>query len=71
MRIVKDPFTNKMIVSLDEFEMKQFNEKKYFNVTTQSVKVFLEDIYELISNDIEKIKQYEEKKRNEDLFNNK
>ena len=71
MRIVKDPFTNKMIVSLDEFEMKQFNEKKYFNVTPQNVKVFLEDIYELISNDIEKINKYEENKRNENLFNNK
>jgi len=69
MRIAKDPFTKKLIVSLDEFEGKQIVDKKYFNITYQSLKVFFEDIQELITSDLKKIEQYEERKRNEDLFN--
>lgn len=69
MRIVKDPFTGKLLVSLDAFEMKNAKEKSVFEITYANLKVFFDDIYSIINTEIDKIEKEKEKKRNEDLFN--
>ena len=69
MRIIKDPFTGKLLVSLDTFEMKQAKEKSVFEITYGNLKVFFDDIYSLINTEIDKIIKEKEKKKNEDLFN--
>ena len=69
MRVIKDPFTGKLLVSLDAFEMKNAREKSVFEITYANIKVFFDDIYNIINTEIEKIEKEKEKKRNEDLFN--
>jgi hypothetical protein len=69
MRIIKDPFTGKLLVSLDAFEMKSAKEKSVFEITYANLKVFFDDIYAIINSEIDKIEKEKEKKRNEDLFN--
>jgi len=69
MRIIKDPFTGKLLVSLDAFEMKNAKEKSVFEITYANLKVFFDDIYAIINTEIDKIEKEKEKKRNEDLFN--
>ena len=69
MRIVKDPFTGKLLVSLDAFELKQSREKSVFETSYANIKVFFDDIYSIINTEIDKIEKEKEKKRNEDLFN--
>ena len=69
MRIIKGPFTGKLLVSLDAFEMKNAREKSVFEITYANLKVFFDDIYNIINTEIEKIEKEKEKKRNEDLFN--
>ena len=70
MRIIKDPFTGKLLVSLDAFEMKNAREKSVFEITYANIKVFFDDIYNIINTEIEKIEKEKEKKRNEKLLNN-
>jgi hypothetical protein len=69
MRIIKDPFTGKLLVSLDAFEMKNAKDKSVFEITYANLKVFFDDIYAIINSEIDKIEKEKEKKRNEDLFN--
>jgi hypothetical protein len=69
MRIIKDPFTGKLLVSLDAFEMKNAREKSVFEITYANLKVFFDDIYNIINTEIDKIEKEKEKKRNEELFN--
>ena len=69
MRIVKDPFTGKLLVSLDTFELKQSREKSVFETSYEKLKVFFDDIYSIINTEIEKIELNKERKRNEELFN--
>jgi hypothetical protein len=69
MRIIKDPFTGKLLVSLDAFEMKNAKEKSVFEITYANLKVFFDDIYAIVNSEIDKIEKEKEKKRNEDLFN--
>ena len=70
MRIVKDPFTGKLLVSLDTFEVKQVRDKSVFETSYANLKVFFDDIYSIINTEIEKIELSKERKRNEELFNN-
>ena len=69
MRIIKDPFTGKLLISLDAFEMKNAKDKSVFEITYANLKVFFDDIYSIINTEIDKIEKEKEKKRNEDLFN--
>jgi len=69
MRIIKDPFTGKLLVSLDAFEMKNAREKSVFEITYANLKVFFDDIYNIINTEIDRIEKEKEKKRNEELFN--
>lgn len=68
MRIVRDPFTGKLLVSLDAFELKQSREKSVFETSYANIKVFFDDIYQIIDTQINKIEKEEERKRNEELF---
>jgi hypothetical protein len=68
MRIIKDPFTGKLLVSLDAFEMKNAREKSVFETSYANLKVFFDDIYAIVNSEIEKIKIEKERKRNEELF---
>lgn len=49
MRIIKDPFTGKLLVSLDAFEMKNAKDKSVFEITYANLKVFFDDIYSIIN----------------------
>jgi hypothetical protein len=69
MRIIKDPFTGKLLVSLDAFELKQSREKSVFETSYSNLKVFFDDIYNIIDTQLQIIQEEKEKKRNEDLFN--
>lgn len=69
MRIVKDPFTGKLLVSLDEFERKQYREKNVFDMTYGKIKVFFDDLHEIVMKEIDILEKEYEKKRHEDLFN--
>lgn len=68
MRIIKDPFTGKLLVSLDTFEIKNAKEKSVFEITYASLKVFFDDIYAIVNSEIDKIEKEKERKRNEELF---
>jgi hypothetical protein len=49
MRVIKDPFTGKLLVSLDAFEMKNAKEKSVFETSYANLKVFFDDIYAIIN----------------------
>ena len=55
MRIIKDPFTGKLLISLDAFEMKNVKEKSVFEITYSNLKIFFDDIYSLINVEVDKI----------------
>ena len=69
MRIIKDPFTGKLLISLDAFEMKNVKEKSVFEITYNNLKIFFDDIYSLINVEVDKIIKEKEKKEHEKLRN--
>ena len=69
MRIIKDPFTGKLLISLDAFEMKNVKEKSVFEITYSNLKIFFDDIYSLINVEVDKIINEKEKKEHEKLRN--
>lgn len=74
MRIVKDPFTGDLLLSLDAFERKQMKDKGYIKISIKdnffgALKVLWEDISSIITEEIKTIQTQKEKKRHEDLFN--
>lgn len=74
MRIVKDPFTGDLLLSLDAFERKQMKDKGYIKISIKdnffgALKVLWEDISSIITQEIKTIQTQKEKKRHEDLFN--
>tara|TARA_B100000900_G_scaffold56188_1_gene42006 strand:- start:205 stop:420 length:216 start_codon:yes stop_codon:yes gene_type:complete len=69
MRIIKDPFTGKLLISLDAFEMKNVKEKSVFEITYSNLKIFFDDIYSLINVEVDKIIKEKEKKEHEKLRN--
>jgi hypothetical protein len=74
MRIVKDPFTGDLLLSLNDFERNQINDKGLIKISMKdnffgALKVLWEDISSIITEEIKTIQTQKEKKRNEDLFN--
>ena len=74
MRIVKDPFTGDLLLSLDDFERKQMKDKGYIKISIKdnffgALKVLWEDISSIITEEIKTIQTQKEKKRHEDLLN--
>ena len=73
MRIVKDPFTGDLLLSLDSFESKQVKEKGYVKISTTnnyfgSLRVLYEDLSTILTEELRTI-QTQEKKRHEKLLN--
>jgi len=74
MRIVKDPFTGDLLLSLDSFESKQVKEKGYVKISTTnnyfgSLRVLYEDLSTILTEELRTIQIKQEKKRHEKLLN--
>ena len=76
MRVVKDPFTGDLLLSLDSFESKQVKDKGYVKISTTnnyfgSLRVFYEDLSTILTEELRTIQTLQEKKRHEKLLNKK
>jgi len=76
MRVVKDPFTGDLLLSLDSFESKQVKEKGYVKISTTnnyfgSLRVLYEDLSTILTEELRTIQTLQEKKRHEKLLNKK
>ena len=76
MRILKDPFTGDLLLSLDSFESKQVKEKGYVKISTTnnyfgSLRVLYEDLSTILTEELRTIQTLQEKKRHEKLLNKK
>ena len=74
MRVVKDPFTGDLLLSLDSFESKQVKEKGYVKISTTnnyfgSLRVLYEDLSTILTEELRNIQTLQEKKRHEKLLN--
>ena len=76
MRVVKDPFTGELLLSLDSFESKQVKEKGYVKISTTnnyfgSLRLLYEDLSTILTEELRTIQIKQEKKRHEKLLNKK
>jgi|TARA_Y200000002_G_scaffold259598_1_gene215329 hypothetical protein len=76
MRVVKDPFTGDLLLSLDSFESKQVKDKGYVKISTTnnyfgSLRVLYEDLSTILTEELRTIQTLQEKKRHEKLLNKK
>jgi hypothetical protein len=76
MRIIKDPFTGDLLLSLDSFESKQVKEKGYVKISTTnnyfgSLRLLYEDLSTILTEELRTIQIKQEKKRHEKLLNKK
>ena len=74
MRIIKDPFTGDLLLSLDSFESKQVKEKGYVKISTTnnyfgSLRLLYEDLSIILTEELRTIQIKQEKKRHEKLLN--
>jgi len=74
MRVVKDPFTGDLLLSLDSFESKQVKDKGYVKISTTnnyfgSLRVLYEDLSTILTEELRTIQIKQEKKRHEKLLN--
>ena len=76
MRVVKDPFTGDLLLSLDSFESKQVKDKGYVKISTTnnyfgSLRVLYEDLSTILTEELRTIQTLQEKKIHEKLLNKK
>ena len=74
MRIIKDPFTGDLLLSLDSFESKQVKDKGYVKISTKTnffgyLKVLHDDLSAIITEELRNIQLNKEKKKHEKLRN--
>ena len=74
MRILKDPFTGDLLMSLDSFESKQVKDKGYVKISTKTnffgyLKVLHDDLSGIITEELRNIQLNKEKKKHEKLRN--
>lgn len=74
MRILKDPFTGDLLMSLDSFESKQVKDKGYVKISTKTnffgyLKVLHDDLSAIITEELRNIQLNKEKKKHEKLRN--
>jgi hypothetical protein len=74
MRILKDPFTGDLLMSLDSFESKQVKDKGYIKISTKTnffgyLKVLHDDLSAIITEELRNIQLNKEKKKHEKLRN--
>ena len=68
MRIVKDPFTGELLLSLDNFESKQVRDKGYVKISTKTnffgyLKVLHDDLSAIITEELRNIQLHKEKQQ--------
>ena len=68
MRILKDPFTGDLLLSLDSFESKQVKEKGYVKISTKTnffgyLKVLHDDLSAIITEELRSIQLQKEKQK--------
>jgi|TARA_A100001011_G_scaffold164719_1_gene173368 hypothetical protein len=73
MRILKDPFTGDLLLSLDTFESKQVKDKGYIKISNTSsffgsLRVLYEDLSTIVTEELRTIQTYKEKKEHEKLL---
>jgi len=73
MRIVKDPFTGELLLSLDTFESKQVRDKGFVKISTGinffgSLKLLHDDLSAIITEELKNIQLNKEKKQHEKLL---
>ena len=69
MRVVKDPFTGDLLLSLDSFESKQVKDKGYVKISTKTnffgyLKVLHDDLSAIITEELRNIHLQKEKQKN-------
>ena len=73
MRILKDPFTGDLLLSLDTFESKQVRDKGFVKISNHSsffgsLRLLYEDLSTIITEELRDIQLNKEKKAHEKLL---
>ena len=74
MRIIKDPFTGDLLLSLDSFESKQVKDKGYIKLSTGisffgSLKLLHDDLSAIITEELKNIQLHKEKQQHAKIRN--
>ena len=74
MRIIKDPFTGDLLLSLDSFESKQVKDKGYIKISTKTnffgyLKILHDDLSAKITEELRNIQLNKEKTKNAKIRN--
>ena len=74
MRIIKDPFTGDLLLSLDSFESKQVKDKGYVKISTKTnffgyLKILHDDLSAIITEELRSIQLNKEKTKNAKIRN--
>ena len=74
MRIIKDPFTGDLLLSLDSFESKQVKDKGYIKISTGisffgSLKLLHDDLSAIITEELKNIQLHKEKQQHAKIRN--
>tara|TARA_R110002012_G_scaffold184858_2_gene351374 strand:+ start:450 stop:701 length:252 start_codon:yes stop_codon:yes gene_type:complete len=74
MRILKDPFSGDLLLSLDSFESKQVKDKGYVKISTKTnffgyLKILHDDLSAIITEELRSIQLNKEKQRNAKIRN--
>lgn len=74
MRILKDPFTGDLLLSLDTFESRQVKDKGYVKISTKEnffgyLKILHDDLSAIITEELSNIRLHKEKQKNAEIRN--
>ena len=74
MRIIKDPFTGDLLMSLDSFESKQVKDKGYIKISTKTnffgyLKILHDDLSAIITEELRNIQLHKEKQQHAKIRN--
>jgi hypothetical protein len=74
MRIIKDPFTGDLLLSLNTFESKQVKDKGYIKISTGisffgSLKLLHDDLSAIITEELKNIQLHKEKQQHAKIRN--
>ena len=74
MRIIKDPFTGDLLLSLNTFESKQVKDKGYIKISTKTnffgyLKILHDDLSAIITEELRNIQLHKEKQQHVKIRN--
>ena len=74
MRILKDPFTGDLLLSLDTFESRQVKDKGYVKISTKVnffgyLKILHDDLSTIITEELSNIRLHKEKQKDAEIRN--